>query len=227
MSAERVAASSRVRFRSVSRRGRPFCGIRAVLPAWLKAVTCPFTSNRAGPCPGRLLVRPDLPVGVDHFPLDPRGAEGPPGRRDLARDEPLGAERGQGGPAGAVPRAAADRLGAGPGADRRRAGATAPRCSARCTPRWARASTTRRRRSDRATIEAALAEAGLPPSLADAMDSTEYDEAVRASHAEGIERVGYDVGTPVITVNGRRCSGPWCRRSRAARRRPGSGTASC
>ncbi len=53
---------------------------------------------------------------------------------------------------------------------------------------------------DRATIEAALTEAGLPADLADAMDSTEYDEAVRASHAEGIDRVGYDVGTPVISV---------------------------
>jgi len=80
---------------------------------------------------------------------------------------------------------------------------------------------------DRETIEAALAEAGLPVSLADAMDSTEYDAALRASHAEGIERVGYDVGTRSSRSTGCRCSGPWCRRSRAARRRPGSGTASC
>jgi protein-disulfide isomerase-like protein with CxxC motif len=60
----------------------------------------------------------------------------------------------------------------------------------------------------RATIEAALAEVGLPPELADAMDSTEYDETVRASHAEGIERVGYEVGTPVISVNGTSIFGP-------------------
>jgi hypothetical protein len=61
---------------------------------------------------------------------------------------------------------------------------------------------------DRETITAALTEAGLSASLADAMDSTSYDDAVRASHAEGIDRVGYDVGTPVISVNGMSVFGP-------------------
>jgi 2-hydroxychromene-2-carboxylate isomerase len=61
---------------------------------------------------------------------------------------------------------------------------------------------------DRETITAALAEAGLPAALADAMDSTEYDEAVRASHADGIERVGTDVGTPIISVGGMSVFGP-------------------
>ena len=61
---------------------------------------------------------------------------------------------------------------------------------------------------NRATIEAALADAGLPADLADAMDSTDYDAAVRASHKDGIDRVGYDVGTPVIAVGDLAIFGP-------------------
>ena len=61
---------------------------------------------------------------------------------------------------------------------------------------------------NRATIESALAEVGLPTSLADAMDSTEYDEALRASHRDGMDRVGEDVGTPVVSVNGASVFGP-------------------
>jgi protein-disulfide isomerase-like protein with CxxC motif len=61
---------------------------------------------------------------------------------------------------------------------------------------------------DRATIEAALTDAGLPADLADAAESTEYDEALRASHSGGMDRVGYEVGTPVISVNGISFFGP-------------------
>ena len=61
---------------------------------------------------------------------------------------------------------------------------------------------------DRATIEAALDEAGLPTDLADAMDDPGYDEALRASHHDGMDRVGYEVGTPVISVDGISFFGP-------------------
>ena len=54
---------------------------------------------------------------------------------------------------------------------------------------------------ERATIDAALAEVGLPADLADAMDSPDFDEALRDSHTDGMDRVGYEVGTPVISVN--------------------------
>lgn len=53
---------------------------------------------------------------------------------------------------------------------------------------------------DRATMESALAEVGLPVSLADAMTDEAHDAKLRASHEEGISRVGMDVGTPVIAV---------------------------
>jgi 2-hydroxychromene-2-carboxylate isomerase len=61
---------------------------------------------------------------------------------------------------------------------------------------------------DRATVEAAIAEAGLPADLIDAMDDSSYDDAVRASHDEGMALVGQDVGTPIIRVDGTAFFGP-------------------
>jgi len=57
-------------------------------------------------------------------------------------------------------------------------------------------------------VEAALADAGLPSELAAAMTSTDHDAALRASHDDGMSRVGSDVGTPVISLDGGSIFGP-------------------
>lgn len=57
-------------------------------------------------------------------------------------------------------------------------------------------------------IPAALDELGLPAEYLKYADSDEFDEQMRASHFDGINRVGQDVGTPVIAIGDTAFFGP-------------------
>ena len=56
-------------------------------------------------------------------------------------------------------------------------------------------------RTDYATVIAeAVAEVGLPSSIADAAGDAAFDAALRASHDEGTRLVGPDAGTPIVAI---------------------------
>ncbi|MFF0503928.1 DsbA family protein [Streptomyces griseus] len=54
----------------------------------------------------------------------------------------------------------------------------------------------------REAVAAALKDVGLPEDLLEYADKDTYDTELRASHKEGIDKVGQEVGTPVIAVPG-------------------------
>ena len=64
------------------------------------------------------------------------------------------------------------------------------------------------RRQDPQVIPDALAEVGLPASLAGAAGSEEFDQLIKDSHNEAFDEVGIDVGTPVIRIAGSTIFGP-------------------
>ncbi|MBC7519155.1 MAG: disulfide bond formation protein DsbA [Microbacteriaceae bacterium] len=59
-----------------------------------------------------------------------------------------------------------------------------------------------------AIVAGALVDVGLDADFARYAQSEEFDAQLRASHSGGIDRVGQDVGTPVIAVNGVAFFGP-------------------
>jgi hypothetical protein len=57
-------------------------------------------------------------------------------------------------------------------------------------------------------LQEAVAEVGLPESVLEAARNDEFDDAIRESHHRGMDQVGLDVGTPVISVAGSAFFGP-------------------
>lgn len=64
------------------------------------------------------------------------------------------------------------------------------------------------RSGEEGTLEEAVEKAGVPAEFLTRADNGEFDELLLASHNGAIDRVGDEVGTPVIAVNGVAFFGP-------------------
>jgi hypothetical protein len=65
-----------------------------------------------------------------------------------------------------------------------------------------------RRRDDPTVITEALAEVGVPASVAASATSNNFDQLIISSHNEAFDDVGLDVGTPVLRIGGTALFGP-------------------
>jgi hypothetical protein len=63
-------------------------------------------------------------------------------------------------------------------------------------------------RRDAEALAEAVDELGLPSSVLDAALRTDLDDSIKASHHAGMDLVGLDVGTPIISVEGNAFFGP-------------------
>ena len=64
------------------------------------------------------------------------------------------------------------------------------------------------KRRDPEAVAEAVAEVGLGEDVLAAAESSEFDDYIIRSHHEGMDRVGLDVGTPVIAFGGQAFFGP-------------------
>jgi 2-hydroxychromene-2-carboxylate isomerase len=64
------------------------------------------------------------------------------------------------------------------------------------------------KRRDPQAVAEAVAEVGLGEDVLAAAESSEFDDYIKRSHHEGMDQVGLDVGTPIITFEGKAFFGP-------------------